>query len=113
MRAARFPDASRIKNKGRRVRFLRGATGDKTKGAARYVSIVPDSQYSGCADWLSAAGLDRADAYFLSYWDKPGQGRPAQIERYRREFASIVALVPPAFILAFGSALVWAFKGFG
>jgi hypothetical protein len=33
----------------------------------------------------------------------------------RREaihFASIVALAPPAFVLALGSALVWAFRGF-
>ena len=27
-------------------------------------------------------------------------------------YASIVALIPPAFLLAFGSALVWAFRGF-
>ena len=28
------------------------------------------------------------------------------------QFASILALVPPAFMLVLGSALVWAFKGF-
>jgi hypothetical protein len=28
------------------------------------------------------------------------------------QFASIEALVPPAFVLALGSALVWAFRGF-
>ena len=26
--------------------------------------------------------------------------------------ASVIALVPPAFVLALGSALVWAFRGF-
>ena len=28
------------------------------------------------------------------------------------QFASVLAFVPPAFVLALGSALVWAFRGF-
>jgi hypothetical protein len=28
------------------------------------------------------------------------------------QFASLLALIPPAFVLALGSALVWAFRGF-
>jgi hypothetical protein len=38
-----------------------------------------------------------------------------ELEKERRaaiKLASIVALVPPAFTLALGLALVWAFRGF-
>jgi hypothetical protein len=41
--------------------------------------------------------------------------RAYELAKERREaiwFASLVALVPPAFMLALGSALVWAFRGF-
>src|SRR6266487_1659832 len=36
----------------------------------------------------------------------------AEERRAAIQFASLLALVPPAFLLAFGSALVWAFRGF-
>jgi hypothetical protein len=36
----------------------------------------------------------------------------AEARRSEVWYASAVALVPPAFVLALGSALVWAFRGF-
>jgi hypothetical protein len=41
--------------------------------------------------------------------------RANELAKARREeiwFASLVALAPPVLVLAFGSALAWAFKGF-
>jgi len=66
-----------------------------------------------CSDLLRAGGKNPIAAYDLNLnWDRHGL---SWIDKERREaiqFASIVALVPPAFVLALGSALVWAFKGF-
>jgi hypothetical protein len=64
-----------------------------------------------CSDLLRAAGKNPFDAYDLN-WDGHGS---SWIDKERREaiqFASIVALVPPTSMLALGSALVWAFRGF-
>jgi hypothetical protein len=36
----------------------------------------------------------------------------AEEQRATIQFASVLALVPPIFLLALGSALVWAFRGF-
>jgi hypothetical protein len=64
-----------------------------------------------CSDLLRTAGKNPFDAYDLN-WDRHG---PSWIGKERRkaiQFAIVVALVPPAFVLALGSALIWAFRGF-
>ena len=44
--------------------------------------------------------------------DKHFAGLLAEARRSEILYASAVALVPPALVLALGSALVWAFRGF-
>jgi hypothetical protein len=53
-----------------------------------------------CAGLLRAAGKNPFEAF------DPEERRTAI------QFASIEAFVPPVFVLALGSALVWAFRGF-
>jgi hypothetical protein len=75
-----------------------------------------------CFDMLAAAGRNPFDAYDLNWDDLSSRSTEDLIRAHRRlidkdrreaiQFASLVAIVPPAFVLALGSALVWAFKGF-
>ena len=90
------PDLSQMSNED----LLRGYQ------TADICSTAKDAQQ--CADLLRAAGKNPFDAFHLNW-------RPPWIDKERCEaiqFASIMALVPPAFMLILGSALVWAFKGF-
>jgi hypothetical protein len=59
------------------------------------------------------------DKYLRGEYDKPAfdPSKPYTEVRDKERweavrFASVLALVPPIFLLAFGSALVWVFRGF-
>ena len=80
--------------------------------------------------WIGGVGV--VTWYRLPVYDWPGKGLPFEqsmttpafnpdeflafkVAEERREairFASVVAIVPPILLLALGSALVWAFRGF-
>ena len=66
------------------------------------------------------SGTFDPDAYLAQYapdFDPSNPSKPVRLikDKERREaiqFAVVLALLPPIFLLAFGSALVWAFRGF-
>ena len=67
-------------------------------------STAKDEQQ--CFDLLRAAGKNPYTAL-----DELDRDRSEQ-RRKTIQFVSTVALVPPAFVLALGSALLWAVRGF-
>jgi hypothetical protein len=76
--------------------------------------------------WLVLSVLWVAGVGVVTWWTFPSDGLPvswseilspelppwAVPEREAVRFATLLAVLPPALVLAFGSALIWAFRGF-